>query len=116
MKHAEIDSGGIIPEVKSPIGERTTALDLTMRCADLAIKSFKEILPSVLRGDYRPQMQHSGTKCKVHHSKDVPNDGMLDLSWDIRKISAFLRSMDYGKLSIFPARSTRHSRRGVFFR
>lgn len=100
---AEIDRGGIITQSEIPIGERTTALDLTMRCADLAIKSFKEILPSVLPGDYRPQMQHSDTTFKVHHSKDVPNDGMLDLSWDIRKISAFLRAMDYGKLSIFPA-------------
>ncbi len=99
---AEIDRGGIITQSEIPIGERTTALDLTMSCADLGIQTFKEILPSVLAGDYCPQMQPSSTKRKVHHSKDVPNDGMLDLSWDIRKISAFLRSMDYGKLPVFP--------------
>jgi len=99
---AEIDRGGIITQSEMPIGERTTALDLTMRCADLGIESFKEILPGVLAADYRPRIQTSGAAYKVHHSKDVPNDGMLDLSWDIRKISAFLRSMDYGKLSVFP--------------
>jgi len=99
---AEIDRGPIITRREIPIGEQVTALDLVMSCADLGIQSFKEILPCVMTGDYCPQIQPYSITYKVHHSKDVPNDGILDLSWDIRKISAFLRSLDYGRLPVFP--------------
>jgi hypothetical protein len=32
---------------------------------------------------------------------DVPNNGVLEICWPIEKISAFLRSLDYGKHKIF---------------
>jgi hypothetical protein len=32
----------------------------------------------------------------------MPNGGILDMTWPTHRVSAFLRSLDYGKLPVFP--------------
>ena len=39
---------------------------------------------------------------KLYYSSEVPNNGMLNLKWSIKKISAFLRCMDFKPLNFFP--------------
>lgn len=59
----------------------------------------KEFIKKVLLGgDVRKKIvTNYGT---MHYSYEKPNDGVLQLEWDRAKISAFLRSMDYGVLRV----------------
>lgn len=98
-----IDTGNIIIQKKIPIDSRTTALQLTRTCMETGIAAFAECIGSVLNEEYVPIRQDKDAESKMHCSRSIPNDGMMDFSWEIEKISAFLRSMDYGKYRLFPA-------------
>jgi methionyl-tRNA formyltransferase len=97
-----VDSGAMITQRSIPIESETTALELTRRCADLGLQAFREILPKLLRNDYKSIPQPRDPTQRAHRSTELPNDGLLDLGWEIHRISAFLRSMDYGKLPVLP--------------
>lgn len=97
-----IDQGDILAQESIPIEPDTTALKLTKECADLGLKTFREVLPGLLCNQHQGRPQLHDAKHKMHRSTEVPNDGFLDLAWTVPKISAFLRSLDYGKLQILP--------------
>ena len=99
---AGIDDGDIIVQRKLDIGPLTTALELTDRCLELGAAAFRDILLPLVRGDCQSRPQSGLTDAGVvHRGKDVPNDGLLEIRWPIEKISAFLRSLDYGKYKVF---------------
>jgi methionyl-tRNA formyltransferase len=98
----KIDSGEIIAQQPILIGDRVTALELTLRTLEVGADVFGRIIPPLIRGECpgtRLAPQEDGV---LHRAKDIPNDGVLDLGWGTRKMSAFLRSMDYGKFKVFP--------------
>jgi methionyl-tRNA formyltransferase len=97
-----IDQGTILIQKEIPVGQKITALELTKRCAELGVAAFREILPQLLRNEYQTTPQPHDPEARLHRSTEVPNDGQLDLAWTVEKVSAFLRSMDYGKLPIMP--------------
>ena len=97
-----IDTGRIIAQRMIPLDSRITALELTKKAMDLSAETFTEIIEYILNDNYKAEPQHDNTQGSFHYSMDVPNNGILDLSWSIDKISAFLRSLDYGKVPIFP--------------
>ena len=97
-----IDDGNIIVQKKLEIGLLTTALELTDRCLQLGAAAFRDILLSLVRGDCQSRPQSGQADLGVvHRGMDVPNNGLLEIRWPIEKISAFLRSLDYGKYKIF---------------
>jgi folate-dependent phosphoribosylglycinamide formyltransferase PurN len=99
---AGIDDGDIIVQKKLKIEPLTTALELTDRCLQLGAVAFRDILLSLVRGDCQSRPQSGLTDLGVvHRGMDVPNNGLLEICWPIEKISAFLRSVDYGKYKIF---------------
>jgi hypothetical protein len=67
------------------------------------VNAFKEIIPLVLTNQYLPFPQPVPSIDQIHYSRDVPNNGILNMAWSICRISAFLRSLDYGPVSIMPA-------------
>lgn len=91
----KIDAGDIIIQKKVPIKERTTSYSLLYDMNEAAYKAFEEILPAIMNGSIKAFRQPQTANISFHHKKDKPNDGILDLSWDIRKISSFLRAYDY---------------------
>ncbi len=97
-----IDQGAILVQRSIPIGPKMIALELTKRCADLGLAAFREILPQLLHNQCEAKPQACEPEASMHRSTEVPNDGWLDLGWLGLKVSAFLRSMDYGKLQILP--------------
>jgi methionyl-tRNA formyltransferase len=101
-----IDSGHIVAQREVELDDRTTALELTERSLEAGAGLFAEILPRLLRRDVRESAAAAPTGT-VRRATDMPNDGVLDCAWTVRKISAFLRSIDYGKLPVFPPAQVR---------
>jgi methionyl-tRNA formyltransferase len=103
----EVDAGEIIVQRACEITPTTTALSLTQQCVELGIAAFKELFPQLLANNFTSVPQDCSVAGKLHLSREVPNDGWLDLAWPWAKQSAFLRATDYGKLAIFPPRKLR---------
>jgi methionyl-tRNA formyltransferase len=97
----EIDRGAVIVQSGFSVPPDITAIELTRRLLELGGRTFVSVLPALLDGSAAasPLGPDPGT---YHRASDVPNDGLLDLGWDVDKAYAFLRSVDYGRLPVFP--------------
>ena len=91
---ASIDNGGIIVQRKVGIESDDTAMKLMLRCFAHGIKLFEENIDSFLEKTYTTFVPDN-PDTHLYLAKDLPNDGMLDESWDYDKTYAFLRAMDY---------------------
>lgn len=94
-----IDTGAVFIQKEVKIGDSTTSLKLLAQLNKAALEGLEELLS----GDFveKPPLSPSSGSEKLHLSKDVPNDGWLDLSWDGAQMSRFLRAVDYGVLDVF---------------
>ena len=94
-----IDTGAVVIQKEVKIGDSTTSLKLLAQLNKAALEGLEELLS----GDFveKPPLSPSSGSEKLHLSKDVPNDGWLDLSWDGAQMSRFLRAVDYGVLDVF---------------
>lgn len=99
---AEIDKGEIICQRVMAVPADINAIDLTRKTLELGAAAFQEILPSLLDGNYGFKSSGDPSEETFHLSTDVPNGGILDLGWSLPKAHAFLRSLDYGNLKVFP--------------
>lgn len=95
---AEIDRGTIYLQKEVAIDSSMTSLKLLSLLNKAALLGLRELLS----GDFSEceplySRQDSG---KMHLAKDIPNDGWLDLSWNLEEMSRFLRAMDYGILQV----------------
>lgn len=97
-----IDTGDIICQRAIDILDTDTSFTLTEKCAELGVKMFSEIFPSLIKGEVIYYKQENVSDYGYHSARDIPNEGILNIEWDIIKISCFLRAMDYGKFDIFP--------------
>jgi methionyl-tRNA formyltransferase len=96
---SEVDGGPILAAESFPITDNTTSLRLMSLLTKCGAKLFGDILPSLLSGKYSSREQE-GARGEIHYGYDIPAGGVLDISWQGAKISAFLRCMDYGKLDV----------------
>ena len=94
----KIDNGDIIIQKEIPIGEGISAISLLRMQNQLALETFKEMFNDILEGTISIRKQNYALRGKLHVSTEIPNNGYLDVSWEINKIRAFLRAMDYGAL------------------
>lgn len=104
---SRIDAGDIIITKKCELNETITAWQLSRKQYSMALEGFNDMLEALLNGSIHGVPQDLTKRGEYHHSKDIPNNGFLDPAWDFNKISAFLRSLDYGFLDrlnkpIFP--------------
>lgn len=97
--NAQVDAGDIIAQKAVPITDQMTAFQLLHAQNNAAVEVFAQILPDLL-AEKCTGVRQSGPREKLHYSWEKPNDGVLDLSWNGAKISAFLRAMDYGMLKL----------------
>lgn len=96
-----IDDGGIIIQKKVPVLEDDTAMKLMLRCFQEGINLFKENLDSFLEKSYHVTLPEE-PNTKLYLSRELPNDGFIDLKWGFEKTYAFLRSMDYSGANLMP--------------
>ena len=94
----EVDCGEILIQKSIEITSSTTSLKLLGSQSKLAYQAFEEIATDFIIGKNTVFTSQSDSNGRIHKIKDIPNDGFLDITWDINRISAFLRAMDYGKL------------------
>lgn len=93
-----IDAGDIITTKKTALDDNITAFQLSKKQNDMALEGFNEILEALLNDRIKGIPQDLTKRGVYHHKYDIPNGGFLDTVWDFNKISAFLRSLDYGAL------------------
>jgi methionyl-tRNA formyltransferase len=98
---ANIDNGDIVFQEEIPLERNETALGLIQKGHVIGIKGFIRFFPELFNGSASFSKQFKLDSYIIHHSTDVPNDGILNLSWGIDKISAFLRALDLGPLPFF---------------
>lgn len=99
MAVSKIDQGKILMEGAVEIDENMTAINLMTKQYQAGLDLFKELIGSLIRGQ-RIYVKEVAQYGKMHYSYEKPNQGILDTSWECNKISAFLRSMDYGILEV----------------
>lgn len=90
-----VDTGKIIKTVHIPIEESDTSLKLLKKQNDVIISSLEEQLSDFINENisYETPIEREEF---LHRSSDVPNNGELDINWEGRQISLFLRTMDFG--------------------
>ncbi len=92
-----VDKGEVIVQKKLELNSSMTAIKLLKMQLDLAYEAFLEFVETFIQGELltKPQTGEGG---KFHRLNAIPNNQYIDISWDIEKIYAFLRAMDYGIL------------------
>lgn len=95
----QIDHGAILAEKIVELGKDITAVKLMLKQYRLGNELFREFIENILRDEpiEKKIVKEYG---RLHYSYEKPNGGILDLTWGEEKISAFLRSMDYGTLNV----------------
>ena len=68
---------------------------------ELGSEGFEEIFFKIINSDIIILDQKMNGN-KIHMSNEIPNNGVLNLSWEFSKIHAFLRCLNYGRINIFP--------------
>lgn len=94
----DVDAGDILCQRELPIDEKLTAMMLYKKQCELGKEMFAEMLEAVLTDTCLATPQEKLTVEELHYSYERPNGSRLNLNWDMRKISCFLRAMDYGSL------------------
>lgn len=95
---AEVDAGKVLIQNKILLNDTFTSLKLLKHQHSLAVDSFLKIVPDLLTGKNIIYPQPNEPRGKLHYSWDIPNQGYIDMKWTGKKLSAFLRAMDYGIL------------------
>ena len=93
----KVDQGEIILQKRIAINSSITSMKLLRIQLDMAYESFVEFAPQLIEETLiiEPQKSNDG---EFHRIKDIPNNGYIDKTWSMVKLSAFLRAMDYGIL------------------
>lgn len=92
---AGVDKGEIIIQKSIPLDNKMTSRALLQLQANTAYKAFCEFIESWMNGILQTYPQMEG-KSVFHPLKKIPNEGFLDWNWDMNKMCAFVRAMDYG--------------------
>lgn len=97
-----VDNGFIILQHKVSIEKTDTAASLFSKLMEEGEKSFSAVLSQVLN-DTVVKIPLNTDPADIKLSRDVPNNGLFDVNWDIDQASRFLRCMDFGVCPQFPA-------------
>lgn len=92
-----VDSGEIVTQLKFPIGEDETALQLIMKCIQRGLHTFKEILPLVTSQRIRGTRQEWKGRT-VYRRTDTPNNGAVSYRWESRRVYNFIRGLNFDPL------------------
>lgn len=97
-----VDTGQILHIERIPIHENDTALSLMKKQNLLVPESLNLLLPQLLSGEIQAGNQEAAKPARdyFHLNRDIPGGGILDPGWSGRKISCFLRAMDFGILKV----------------
>ena len=95
-----VDGGDIISSGVIELNDKMTSWKLLKIQNDLAISEFSKFVDKLLEGNLQCRKQDNNEECKMHYSYEKPNGGIFDMQWPAKKMSAFLRAMDYGPAKV----------------
>ena len=88
-----LDTGPIIAQKWFKIDPQETRKTLyvksSLACYDLLIENLQKLLASKMECQKQDETE------RTYYSKSLPNDGFLDLSWDMEMQNRFLRAISY---------------------
>lgn len=96
-----IDTGDIIEQKEIKLNNDITSLKLMMLQQSIGEECFINIANELIEGKINRKKQEKIQDVHIHLSGDVPNDGIMNLEWNLEKKYAFLRSLDYGRMPVF---------------
>ena len=110
-----VDAGGVIAQSVISLDEPYTALQLYKKQYETGLEMFKAFAIELITEGIEGRMQQEAEEEQLHYAKDVPNEGFLDLDWDIGQMKRFLRAMDYGSLLLMGRMKVRYEERNYSF-
>jgi len=111
---AGIDDGDIIIQKECEINRDTKAYELVAVQMELAQTAFKECFEQILDHSVNTIKQKINGVRKVYKSKEIPGNGVFDMTDNTQDIYRLLRALDYGKNDIFPLPKTMYHGKEVF--
>lgn len=97
-----VDTGKILMQQIIVVDPLMTALELTKQCMKVGIELFHKLVPEVLADRFVCHGQDRRLRRNFHTAQEIPNHGCMEMAWPAAKVSAFLRSLDYGRINLFP--------------
>jgi methionyl-tRNA formyltransferase len=88
-----IDTGGIIYQPKVQIVDTDTRQSLYEKCDAIAFETFKANYDKLLTAR-QPAATQNPTE-KTYYKRGLPNDGIIDPSWNYATITRFLRATSF---------------------
>jgi len=88
-----IDTGNILYQKKIDISPQETRVSLYKKCDDAAFYLFSKYYKEFLNQEVRSNKQDE--RERTYYKRELPNGGILDLSWDKRKIERFIRATTF---------------------
>jgi methionyl-tRNA formyltransferase len=85
-----IDEGDIIAQKKIPIGEKETIRDILNKARGSSVEILLEYLPKIADGT-APRIPQDNSQATLF-PKRTPDDGLIDWSWDAKRIHDFIRA------------------------
>ncbi len=95
---AGVDTGAVYLQKEMEVDDSMTSIKLLTRLNEAALEGLKELLQEGFSQRELIKQEPDGS-CP-HLAKEIPNGGWLDLSWDLKQTSRFLRAMDYGIMNV----------------
>ena len=102
LVNKNIDDGEIIIQKEINLNGTETAIYLIKQLMNLAFVAFEEIKYDLLDWNLKTYPMRNDIQYQIHYSKDIPNNGIYNESWNFQQKSAFLRSLDWGCIPQFP--------------
>lgn len=89
-----IDTGPIVAQAMINVDPRETAISLNFRCIQAGLDLLPDILEQYRDGELpmRPQDREQG---RYYSRREIPNRGIIDPTWPLETLDAFLRALDF---------------------
>jgi len=89
-----IDLGDIVEVQKCQISNDETGLSLYEKTSEISLNIFKKYYCKLEKGDILPRIVQS-SKIGTYYSRKLPFDGLIQWSWNDRKVYNFCRALNF---------------------
>jgi len=88
----QIDGGDVILKKEFPIDKKETGKSLYLKSSNMIIDEFKKLLKLLYENNIPKRIPQNDVE-STYFKKEIPNNGIIDPSWDSEKIDRFVRAL-----------------------
>jgi surfactin family lipopeptide synthetase A len=92
----QVDGGEILLQKRFKITNNDTAFSLNLKCHQLAIESFKDLIQQLANDQACHQAQNISERTYYGKKHPLPNAGLIDWNHPAENISCLCRALDFG--------------------